>query len=110
MTKDTEKAFVIIYSEYLRRRKFGTSKTQALRFEYTKILSIEAFSSWDAEDIRYSLRELKKLGHIQMDIFGEVQLSQDGIQYMESRPREYFQPFAGAITDLLSLVAAFLSI
>lgn len=110
MTKDTEKAFVIIYSEYLRRRSFGTSKSQALRFENAKLLSIEAFSQWDSEDIHYSLRELKKLGYIYMDIVGDLQISQDGIQYMESKPREYFQPFAGAIKDLLSLVAAFLSI
>lgn len=106
MTKDTEKAFVIIYSEYLRRRSFGTAKNQAVRFEAAKLSAIEAFSKWDTEDIRYSLQELKQCGYIYVDIIGDVEILKGGIQYMEDKPNEYFNAFANLIKDLISLVAA----
>lgn len=106
MTKDTEKAFVIIYSEYLRRRSFGTAKSQAIRFEDSKLRAIDAFSNWDSEDIRYSLQELKKDGYIDMNILGDVEIKKDGIQYMEDKPNEYFNAFANVIKDLISLIAA----
>lgn len=105
MTKDTEKAFVIIYSEYLRRRRYGTAKNQAVRFEDSKIRAIDAFSNWDSEDISYSLQELKQGGYIDVDIIGDVELLKEGIQYMENKPNEYFNTFSNIIKDLLSLVA-----
>lgn len=106
MTKDTEKAFVILYSEYLRRRSSGTAKNQAVWFEDTDLRSIKAFSSWDSEDIRYSLRELKEIGYIKMDILGDVVLLRDGIEYMENKPNEYFGAFANLVKDLVSLVTS----
>ena len=108
MTKDTEKAFVIIYSEYLRRRSFGTAKNQAVRFEDSKLRAIEAFSNWNTEDIRYSLHELKKLGYIKMDILGDAALQESGIEYMENMPKEYFSAFAGLVKGIAELIAAFL--
>lgn len=110
MTKDTEKAFVIIYSEYLRRRSFGTAKYQAVRFEGSKLSAIDAFSSWHPEDIRYSLQELRKLGFVKIDIIGDVALQESGISYMERRPREYFSAFAGIVKGIAELVAAFLPV
>lgn len=106
MTKDTEKAFVILYSEYLRRRNSGTAKNQAVRFEDIELRSIKAFSDWDSEDIRYSLRELKQIGYIKMDILGDVELLRDGIEYMENKPNEYFSTFANLVKDLISLVTS----
>lgn len=104
MTTDTEKALVIIFAEYLRRRKRGAAKTQAIRFETSSLSSIDAFSKWHCEDIRYSLQELKKLGFVKIDIFGDVTLQESGIKFMESKPSEYFGSFASAIKDLISLV------
>lgn len=110
MTRDTEKAFVIIYSEYLRRRSFGTAKNQAVQFEDSKLKAIDAFASWNPEDIRYSLQELRKLGYVKIDILGDVTLQEPGIEYMESKPREYFSAFGGIVKDLLSLISGFLPI
>ena len=110
MTKDTEKAFVIIYSEYLRRRSFGTAKNQAVRFESEKLRAIEAFSNWIPEDIRYCLQELRKIGFVKIDIIGDVTLQELGIEYIESKPREYFLAFAGIVKGIAELVAAFLSV
>ena len=110
MTKDTERAFVIIYSEYLRRRSFGTAKNQAVRFESAKLYAIDAFSEWNPEDIRYCLQELRKLNYIKMDIIGDVTLQEHGIEYMENKPMEYFSSFAGIVKGLAELIAAFLPI
>lgn len=108
MTKDTEKAFVILYSEYLRRRSFGTAKSQAVWFEDSKLRAIDAFSSWDSEDIRYSLQELREAGYISMDIIGNVELCSPGIEYMENKPKEYFSAFTGVARGLVDLISVFL--
>lgn len=110
MTKDTEKAFVIIYSEYLRRRSFGTAKNQAVQFEDSKINAIDAFKNWHPADISYCLQELRKCGYVKIDIMGDVTLQESGIEYIESKPKEYFSAFAGIIKDLLGLVSIFLPI
>ena len=107
MTKDTELAFVIIFSEYKRRRNFGTAKYEAVRFEGNKLNAIDAFSNWHIEDIRYSLQELRKLGYVKLDILGEVTLQEAGIEYMENKPSEFFKSFSSIISDILSLVASF---
>ena len=108
MTKDTEKAFVIIYSEYLRRRSFGTAKSQAVRFEDSKLRAIEGFTNWRPADIVYCMQELRKCGYLKMDILGNVELLEPGIEYMESKPKEYFSAFAGIVKGIAELIAAFL--
>ena len=108
MTKDTEKAFVILYSEYLRRRKFGTAKNQAVWFEDSKIEKIDAFSNWNQQDISYCLRELSRLGFVKIDIVGNAELREQGIEYMEQKPKEYFSAFCGIVRGIVDLISAFL--
>lgn len=108
MTKDTEKAFVILYSEYLRRRSFGTAKNQAVEFEESKLKSIEAFSNWHPADIGYCLQELRKSGYVKVDILGNATLQEAGIEYMENKPKEYFSAFAGAVKGIAELISIFL--
>lgn len=110
MTKDTEKAFVIIYSEYLRRRNCGTAKNQAAVFEDSKLYAISEFEKWDRADISCAIRELQENGYIKDDICGDVTLLTEGIDYMENKPKQYFESFAGIVKDLLSLASTFLSI
>lgn len=108
MTRDTEKAFVILYSEYLRRRSFGTAKNQAVRFEDAKLRKIGAFSNWHPSDIQYSLLELQQSGYISTDVCGDIELLKEGIKYMESKPKDYFSAFAGIVKGIAELIAAFL--
>lgn len=110
MTKDTEKAFVIIYSEYLRRRSFGTAKNQAVQFEDAKLRKIDAFSTWNPQDISYCMEELRKLGYVKRNILDDVILLESGIEYMENKPKEYFLAFGGIIKGIAELIAAFLPI
>ena len=107
MTRDTEKAFVIIYAEYLHRRSFGTAKYEAVRFQSAKLRAIEAFSTWDSEDIRYCLNELRKLGYVKLDIIGDMTLQESGIEYMENKPGDYFKMFVNVVKDLIPLVSVF---
>lgn len=104
MTKDTEKAFVIVYSEYLRRRSFGTAKCEAVQFDEAKLRAIEAFSTWNPADINYSTEELKHLGFVDKDIIGNVTLTEAGIEYMESKTKAFFSDFTSTVKDLLSLI------
>ena len=108
MTKDTEKAFVIIYSEYLRRRSFGTAKNQAVRFENSKLIAIEGFTNWNPSDIGYCMQELQKCGYLRIDILGNAELLAPGIEYMESKPKDYFSAFTGIVKGIVELIAAFL--
>lgn len=107
MTKDAEKAMVILYTEHLRRRSFGTPKSVSAHFEDRKIYAIKDFSSWAATDIDDCLTELHRLGFLSRNILGDVTLLPKGIEYVEKQPKEFFESFSGYIKDLLSLVAAF---
>lgn len=109
MTKDTEKAFVIIYAEYLRRCKAGESKEQASQFTKQQIKGWDAFSSWHPNDVDRSLFELKQNGFMRIYVYGEAMLTTEGIQYMEKQPREFFQKFTEAVKDILALVVPLLS-
>lgn len=110
MTKDTEKAFVIIYSEYLRRRRYGTAKNQAVQFEDAKLRKIDAFSNWNSQDISYCIEELRKLGYVKRNILDDVILLEPGIEYMESKPKEYFSSFASIVRDLIGLLSGFIAV
>lgn len=102
MTKETEKAFKILYCEYRRRRKSGCSKATAMEFEDGTIARINAFQKWIPEDIRYALRELKIMGYVRIDIIGNVTLTENGIEFMENKPKEFFSDLGG-LFDLVGL-------
>jgi len=60
MTRETETAFKILYCEYKRRRSFGTSKAEAVRFDSAKLQKIDAYSDWNAEDLRNEVHPFPK--------------------------------------------------
>lgn len=91
MTRETEKAFKILYCEYKRRRKAGESKSDAVEFEDTSVGSIPAFRKWLPADINYAVQELGDAKYVKVDILGNITLQESGIEYMESKPKEYFQ-------------------
>ena len=93
MTKDTEKALVILYCEYKRRRGFGTSKAEDVHFEEAKMRNIEAFSDWNYADISYAMQQLRAAGYVKLNILGDVTLTESAIEYIEAKPKEYFDTF-----------------
>ena len=104
MTKDTEKALVVLYCEYRHRVKLGISKRNAIEFEDAKIAQIDAFSDWHKDDIDFALRQLHSNGYVKLDICGNAKLTEEGITYMENKPKEYFDAFVGIVKDIISLI------
>lgn len=102
MTKETEKAFKILYCEYKRRRKSGDSKRKATLFTAETINEMEAFSDWNNEDIRYALQELKRAGFVRLLIYGGLELTEAGITFMEDKPADFFKGLS-PFFDLISL-------
>ena len=103
MTKETEKALKILFCEYKRRRKASFSKQDAVRFEDAAIGSLKAFSKWVPADISYAIQELKKSEFVRLDILGNVELLESGIEFMETKPKEFFQGVA-EFFDLASIL------
>lgn len=107
MTKETERAFQILYCEYKRRRKSGLPKQDAVCFDDAAIGAIEAFSKWLPADISYAMQELRNANFIRVDILGNVELLESGIEFMEAKPKDFFRGVAeffdlGAILGFVS--------
>lgn len=103
MTKETEKAFKILYCEYKRRRKEGASKQSAVQFEESEIKTIPVFSKWHPSDIVFAMQELKKAGYVSMNICGDIELLETGIEFMEEKPKDFFLGIADFF-DLASIL------
>lgn len=108
MTRETEKAFKILYCEYKRRRKAGAPKVDAVEFEDTAIGKIPAFQKWLPADITYAVQELDAAKYVKQNILGNITLLESGIEYMESKPKEFFEGLSdffdmGSILGLVGL-------
>ena len=104
MAKDTEKALVIIYCQYKKRIGFGTNEEEARYFEDAKLRSIDNFSSWSRSKLNLSIQQLKKEGYVSMNILDDVRLLDEGIQFVESKPKEYFDYFLNTVAGLASII------
>lgn len=102
MTKDTEKAFKIIYCEYKRLRKAGYSKKDAMEFNGNSVYKIPAFSKWLRPDIDCALEELIEPKYLKEDVTGDISITSDGIEYMENKPKEFFNDLSG-LFDIVGL-------
>ena len=102
MTRETEKAFKILYCEYKHRRKSGTSKSTAMEFDDQSIQKLNAFQKWLPEDISYALQELKNAGYVKCYVTGDCELTEDGLEFMENKPKDFFAELAG-VFDLVGL-------
>lgn len=101
LTKDTEKAFKIIYCEYKSLRKKGFTKPDSAKFKDIK--DISAFSDWLSPDINASIDELRKEKYIKENILGHVTITDEGIKYMENKPKEFFND----ISSLFNIASLF---
>lgn len=102
LTKDTEKAFKIIFCEYKSLRKKGFTKDNSRVFK--NISEISAFSSWLRPDIESAIHELLSCKYISEDILGVVKITDEGLKYMENKPREFFED----VSKLFNLASIFI--
>lgn len=110
MTRDTEKALIIIYCQYKKRLGFGTSEEDARYFEDTKLRNIENFSDWNYSKLKLSIQQLNRMGYIFVNIWDDVRLLDEGIEYVESKPKEYFDSFINVISGLASVISSLFSV
>ena len=110
MTKETEKALIIIYCQYKKRLGYGTNEEDARYFEDAKLRNIDNFSDWSPSKLKLSIQQLKKEGYIFMNIWDDIRLLDKGIEYVESKPKEYFDIFINAISGLASVVSSLFSV
>ena len=85
LTKDADKLICLIYKDFLTRRKNGVSKGAARDFPEPSQLPAAFLSELSVEDISETLLELKKAGFVKVFIYGDFQLEDSGIIYMEQR-------------------------
>ena len=76
-----------------------------MEFEDGMIEKINAFEKWLPDDISYALQELKATGYVRIDILGNVELTEAGLEFMEDKPKEFFNGLSGFF-DLISLFGA----
>lgn len=110
VTRDTEKALIIIYCQYKKRLDLGTNEEAARYFEDAKLRSIENFSDWDYSKLKLSIQQLQRKGYIFVNIWDDVRLLDGGIEYIESKPKEYFDSFISAISGIASIIGALFSV
>ena len=85
LTKDADKLICLIYKEFLIRRENGTPKRQAKDFPESHCLPDSFLSEFSEEDLNDTLLELKNAGLVKVFIYGNFQLEDRGIIYMEQR-------------------------
>lgn len=95
LTKDADKAFCLIYKEYL-IKCHTFSKTVSKEFSNDELDNVLCdFNPDDLDDI---LNELKSANLIEYFITGDISLKSNGIIYMENR----FKSGLKEITDFIS--------
>lgn len=95
LTKDADKAFCLIYKEYL-IKCHTLSKTVSKEFSNDELDNVLCdFNPDDLDDI---LNELKSANLIEYFITGDISLKSNGIIYMENR----FKSGLKEITDFIS--------
>ena len=101
MTRETEKAFKILYCEYKSRRNHKESKKQAVYFSDSMIHALEKLKSWNPDDIDCAVKELQSNGFVQCDICGGVTILNDGLEWIEARPKEFWKDVLDLVGNLL---------
>lgn len=76
LTKEARKTLKAIYDEYRKRRDDGMSKAQAVRFSATETTAFPGFSDVEGE--------LSKAQYIRPNIFGDFDLTDRAIVFMEN--------------------------
>ncbi len=98
----------MIYKEYLQRRKNGCSKTSAKKFGGSRNINDTLVPKWLFDDVDDTCRELSKEKLLNIayadDICYIVELSDNGISYMQHRFGDKLEKIVDYITRIGSLV------
>ena len=104
LTKDTLKAFKIVYCEFKRRRKAGFTKIDSSSFSDGEMKTLSAFSAWKKPDLETALDELKNAKYLKEDVIGNITITDSGLLFMEDKSKEFFND----LKDLFDIVSLFI--
>lgn len=101
LTRDTDKMFCLIYEEYLKRRKSGYSKSEAVFFQHPEVLQMEFLQGILTDDIHDAITELNRNKLIKAYIDHSFSLADEGIIYMENR-------FKNGLKEVIDFISKFI--
>lgn len=85
LTKDADKLLCQIYAEYLKRRKNGVRKSQAIHFEAPPLLVEEFLCGEHPDDVSDLIFDLAKINFVEAYLDASFYLTDNAIIYMENR-------------------------
>lgn len=101
LTKETDKFLCEIYQEYLRRRKSGIPKSQAIHFSEPEKIVEEFMQGTLPQDMHDCINELKKVGYVHSYVTNSFYLESPAIVYMENR-------FTNGLKEVTDFIAKFI--
>ena len=101
ITKDSDKMLGFLYKTFLSRRKDGLSKQDARRFSDDFFSKKEPFASMNSSDINDARLELARSGLLKNYIYGDCELTDRAIVYLENR-------FKNGFAEVVSFLAQFI--
>lgn len=96
LTREAKKSIAVIYKAYNNRRYSGQSKEQAAKFKLSEDNESEGLKA-----ARKHLGELKRAGLVRTFIYGDFDLTDAGIIYMEEKPIDTIKEWLSLITELI---------
>lgn len=101
ITKDSYRVLCSLYREYLKRRKNGISKMEAVCFAAPSDFKDELFPDIPIDDLYDAITELGQTGFLTVYIDGSFQLEKSAIILMENR-------FTKGLTEVTDFIAKFI--
>lgn len=113
LTKDGDILICAIYAKYLKRRKNGMDKAQAMKNFSSEKIKSDLLPEWQLGDIDDTMSELQKnalVGCFSADNFTayEAWLTSEGILYMESRFEKKLNKVIGYVAEISNIALKFL--
>ena len=104
LTKDAAVFLSIMYDEFKRRKKSGSSREESSRFLPFFWKEMKKLNDIPDEDINICIQELKRKGLVSADILGNVMLTDDGISFSELKLKRFLKEAFGIVTGSASAI------
>ncbi len=101
LTKDADKMACSLYKLFLEKRKAGSDKFRAKHIAFSEIQACPLCVSWNSNDIKPILAELRNAGYGTMYRDGSFMVNDQFIIYMENRFKDGLNEIVDFISKLI---------
>lgn len=112
ITNDSKRVLLVLYKQYLERRKAGQSRSDASYFGDSENLQMELFKNDSVDDLSDYCWELSSAGYITCspgdDLANNVTLTAETIIAMEQRFPNGVKQVLEALSGLIGIASAFI--